>query len=160
LERHDLLRWAHDNGGTSAWWWFPVVVTAGVTWTMYAVGAESERGTRAGAEPGMTGIAFAFPFFTLLLVEVLCALGAAVSESRAGWSRSLWCATVGAALVAGLVLAVVVSEAAQGYSSVARVTRVGCLVAALFLPLGPVWLSHVRHGPSQGRRLSVDARPD
>jgi hypothetical protein len=137
-----------NDRGKSVWWWLPAVVTAGLTGTMYAVAAESERGTRAGAEPEMAGIIFALPFFALFLVDVLCAMSAAVSESRVGRTWSLWCATVGAALVAGVVLAVVVSNAMQGYWSVMGATWGACLVAALLLPLAPVWLSHVRARPS------------
>ena len=148
-----------NNRGTSVRWWLPALATAGLTGTMYAVAAESERGTRAGAEPVMTGIVFALPFFALFLVDILCAIAAAVSDSRVGRTRSLWCATVGAALVAGLVLTVVVSEAMQGYWSVKRATQVACLVAALHLPLAPACLS--RQGPSELGQIkgpSVEAR--
>ena len=147
-----------NDRGTSAWWWFPPVVTAVLTWAMYATAAETERGTRAGAEPVLAGILVASPFFALLLLEVLCAISAAVSESGVGQRRSLWCATLGAALVAGLVLAVFVSGATQGYMSVGRATGVGCLVAALVLPLAPAWRSHVRHRSSQVERSSSQLR--
>ena len=129
-------------------WWLPALAAAGLTGTMYAVAAESERGTRAGAEPVMTGIIFALPFFALFLVDILCAISAAVSDSRIGRTRSLWCATLGAALVTGLVLTVAVSATLQGYWSVKGTTQVVCLVAALLLPLAPAWLSHVRARPS------------
>jgi hypothetical protein len=142
-----------NDRGTTVWWWFPVAVTAGLTWTMYVLAADAERGTRAGAEPGMTGILIAFPFFTLLLVEALCALCATASETRAGQTRSLWCATVAAALVAGLVLAALVVSWRQGYWSMGRTTRFGCLVVALLLPLAPTWLSYVRDRPSHVQPL-------
>lgn len=144
-----------DDRGTSAWWWLPAVVTAGLTWTVYLLAADAERGSRAGAEPVMAGIFSAYPFFALLLLEVLCAISAEVSETRVGRTRSLWCATAGAVLVAGLVLAVAVPDAAQGYLSVERAAWVGCLVAALLLSLAPAWLSHVRHGPSRVERPSA-----
>jgi hypothetical protein len=108
----------------------------------------------------MARIVIALPFFALLLLEVLRAISAAMSESRAGRTRSLWCATVGAALLAGLVLAVFASASTQGYFSVGSATRVGCLEAGLLLPLAPAWHSHVRHRPSQVKRPFLEVPLD
>jgi hypothetical protein len=125
--------------GSSARLWLPALVTAMVSWTMYHVAADAERGSRAGAEPVMAGVMIALPFFALFLFEVLCAIYAMVSESRTAPTRSLWSASVAAALVAGLVVTVSVIETTEGYLSPGSAVRVACIVAALLLPLVPGW---------------------
>ena len=122
--------------GTWVWWGLPAAVTAAVAGTMYHVAEAAERGSRAGAEPMMAGVLVALPFVALSLLEAVCALWAVTAESR----------TV-AGLVVVQVLVVVVGSARQGYLSVEGTEQVACLVAALLVPLVPVWLVHAKEQP-------------
>jgi hypothetical protein len=70
---------------------------------------------------------------------------AMVSESRTTPTRSLWSASVAAALVAGLVVVTVsVIEMTERYLSAGSAVRVTCIVAALLLPLVPCWVAQSR----------------
>jgi hypothetical protein len=148
-----------DRGrGSSAWLWLPALVTAMVSLTMYHVASDGERGSRAGAEPVMAGVMVALPFFALFLFEVLCAIYAMVSESRTGPTRSLWSASVAAALVAGLVVTVSVIEGTKGYVSAGATARAACLLAALLLPLVPGWVAQSREPSRRGKHSATASR--
>jgi hypothetical protein len=124
---------------------------------MYHVAADAERGSRAGAEPVMAGVMIGLPFFALFLFEVLCAIYAAVSESRTGPTRSLWSASVAAGLVAGLVVTVFLIEVTEGYLSAGPAMRVAGLVAALLLPLVPGWVFQSRKPSTRGEHSDTAA---
>ena len=118
---------------------------------MFFVGMRSDPPeVRAGAEPVMAGIVLATPFVLLLLVLVLCALTALISESRRGRRRALVAATLAATSMAVLVLwAVGVPAATAG--SVGRMVSTALVVMALLAPIVPSWVVHRPQPPSSGR---------
>jgi hypothetical protein len=71
---------------------------------------------------------------------------AAERGSRAGAEPVVAASTV-AGLVVVQVLVVFVGSARQGYLSVEGTAQVACLVAALLVPLLPVWLVHAKERP-------------
>lgn len=127
---------------TTAWLWLPAAVTAGLVPVMFFVGMRSDTPeVRAGAEPVMAGIVLATPFVLLLLVQVLCALTALISESRQGRRRALVAATVAATSMAALAIWVVDLPAATD-GSVERMVHTGLVVVALLVPFVPAWAVH------------------
>ena len=154
FEGHDYVGWARERPGNVG-----VVVAScggdrGVDRDDLRGAAETERGTRAGAEPEMAGIVVALPFLALFLVDVLCAMYAAVSESRVGRTWSLWCATVGAALVAGLGAGGRRVERDAGVL-VGDGRRVGRLPRGCASPAAHAGVALARQGPSEAGQASL-----
>jgi hypothetical protein len=136
--------------GHHGWLWLPAIVTAGLVPVMYTVAAETERGSRAGAEPVIAGILVAMPFVVLFLVDLGCACHAWGEDTRAARRQALWGMSVASVLIAALVVSLVAQHAARGYLTPQGTMQAALLLAAVVLPVMPAWFM---------RPAAADRRP-